>query len=83
MRETVDTLLRVWNFEFHSSVDVDIEWLDAVPGRVPTLEEKLPGCAFHPRCSFAQTLCAESLPKLATINSQHVARCHFAGELEL
>ena len=65
------------------SVDVDIEWLDAVPGRVPTLEEKLPGCAFHPRCSFAQTLCAESLPKLATINSQHVARCHFAGELEL
>lgn len=65
------------------SVDTDIEWLDAIPGRVPTLEEELSGCAFHPRCSFAQAICAEALPELATMNSQHAARCHYAGELEL
>ncbi|MFT4726762.1 MAG: ABC-type dipeptide/oligopeptide/nickel transport system ATPase component, partial [Granulosicoccus sp.] len=32
------------------SIDSDTEWLDAIPGRVPTLEEQLDGCAFHPRC---------------------------------
>jgi len=65
------------------SLDSDTEWLEAVPGRVPTLEEKLPGCAFHPRCSFAQSLCAEKLPELATVGTQHASRCHYAGELEL
>ena len=65
------------------SVDDDIEWLDAIPGRVPTLEEELSGCAFHPRCSFARQLCAESLPVLNSVASGHLARCHYAGELEL
>jgi len=70
------------------SIDSDSEWLDAVPGRVPTIEEELSGCAFHPRCSYAQALCAESLPELMNLNDQrdtpdHFARCHFAQDLEL
>lgn len=65
------------------SIDVDIEWLDAIPGRVPTLEEDVSGCAFHPRCAFAQALCTEVLPDLQNIKPQHVARCHYASELKL
>lgn len=65
------------------SVDADVEWLDAIPGRVPTLEENLPGCAFHPRCLYVQPLCAEALPELTSVNNQHSVRCHFAGELKL
>jgi oligopeptide/dipeptide ABC transporter ATP-binding protein len=65
------------------SIDSDIEWLDAIPGRVPTLEEQLDGCAFHPRCSFAKAQCSKELPGLVSLKSQHLSRCHFAGELPL
>ncbi|MBX2880954.1 MAG: ABC transporter ATP-binding protein [Granulosicoccus sp.] len=65
------------------SIDNDSEWLDAIPGRVPGLDEHLPGCAFHPRCAFAQPACVENLPDLANISGQQKVRCHYAGELEL
>lgn len=65
------------------SLDADIEWLDAIPGRVPTLDEDLSGCAFHPRCSYAQSMCGEVLPDLLNVKRQHAARCHFATELKL
>lgn len=65
------------------SVDSDTEWLDAIPGRVPTLEEQLDGCAFHPRCAFAKAQCSNNLPDLLSLKGQHQSRCHFAGELLL
>ncbi|MFK7889859.1 MAG: ABC transporter ATP-binding protein [Granulosicoccus sp.] len=65
------------------SINQDSEWLDAIPGRVPVLDEQLPGCAFHPRCAYAQPPCSETMPELATISGQQKVRCHYAGELEL
>ena len=65
------------------SIDSDTEWLDAIPGRVPTLEEELNGCAFHPRCAFAKARCSTELPELNKFNDEHLSRCHFAGELPL
>jgi len=65
------------------AVDSEIEWLDTIPGRVPTLEEKIEGCAFHPRCRFAKAQCEDTIPTALVSDTRHLVRCHFAGELEL
>jgi len=65
------------------AIDSETEWLDSIPGQVPMIEEKLSGCAFHPRCAFSQAKCTDTLPKALIMNRNHMARCHFAGELEL
>ena len=41
------------------------------------------GCAFHPRCRYAQAICATTTPPLAEIAPGHVAACHFARDLSL
>jgi len=61
-------------------VDRDVEWLEAIPGRVPTLEETLTGCAFHPRCALATDLCAQTAPQTTQFKPGHNVQCHFAGK---
>ena len=41
------------------------------------------GCGFHPRCRYAQPLCARSVPPLADAGGGHLAACHYAGQLSL
>jgi peptide/nickel transport system ATP-binding protein len=41
------------------------------------------GCAFHPRCPYAQPRCAVEEPALRDMGNGRLARCHFAGELDL
>jgi len=45
------------------------------------------GCAFHPRCRYAQDRCRQETPALVNIadadKPAHQAACHFAEELEL
>lgn len=45
------------------------------------------GCAFHPRCQYAQDRCRQEMPTLANIagagESTHQSACHFAEKLEL
>lgn len=41
------------------------------------------GCAFHPRCPYAQPRCAAEEPALRDMGNGRLARCHFAGEIEL
>ena len=45
------------------------------------------GCAFHPRCRYAQDLCREERPELTNVAAEgrpeHLAACHFAEELQL
>ena len=62
-------------------VDRDVEWLEAIPGRVPTLEEDLTGCAFHPRCALATELCASSVPATSEFKPGHAVQCHFPGKV--
>ena len=57
--------------------DMDIEHLDSIPGAVPSAEEQITGCPFHPRCSFSENLCRESEPLITEIKPGHTLRCHF------
>ncbi len=59
-------------------IDRDIEWLKAIPGRVPTINEKLAGCAFNPRCNIAENICTTCDPEQITLHDDHYVRCHFA-----
>ena len=59
------------------ALDQDVEWLDAIPGRVPTLDEAVTGCAFHPRCFAAQGACRTEDPGAAAVSPTHFVRCHF------
>jgi len=62
-------------------IDNDIEWLNAIPGQVPRLDALPPGCAFQPRCQYAQTIC-NSVPPNTWIDKEHTVRCHFATQLQ-
>ena len=52
-------------------------------GDVPSPANPPPGCVFHPRCRYAQDICQIEAPPMLEIAPGHVARCHFAQELEL
>ncbi len=41
------------------------------------------GCAFHPRCRYAQKRCHTETPQLRQIRDKHWVSCHFAEELQL
>jgi peptide/nickel transport system ATP-binding protein len=52
-------------------------------GEIPNPANPPAGCAFHPRCLYAQERCHTETPTLRTISPGHVAACHFAEELDL
>ena len=52
-------------------------------GDVPSPANPPSGCVFHPRCRYAKEICQEETPPLVEIGPGHVARCHFADELDL
>jgi peptide/nickel transport system ATP-binding protein len=41
------------------------------------------GCAFHPRCRYAQARCYTERPVLRQTQGGHFTACHFAEELKL
>lgn len=41
------------------------------------------GCAFHPRCLYAQKICSDDKPALREIIPGHFVACHFAESLDL
>jgi len=45
-------------------------------GEVPSPVTPPKGCAFHPRCSLADTICFQQLPDLLEIMPGHFVRCH-------
>ncbi len=52
-------------------------------GEIPSPIDPPSGCAFHPRCQYAQALCAESHPEWREISPNHFVACHFAESLQL
>jgi peptide/nickel transport system ATP-binding protein len=52
-------------------------------GDVPNPANPPPGCAFHPRCRYAQDICRTTTPELREVGPGQVAACHFADELAL
>ena len=52
-------------------------------GEVPSPSNPPSGCYFHPRCRYAQDICAHEAPPLVNVTSGHQAACHFADQLSL
>ena len=51
------------------------EKLEAIPGQVPSAGVFPNGCRFHPRCSVAESSCADVPPLLKSIGSGRLVRC--------
>jgi peptide/nickel transport system ATP-binding protein len=49
--------------------------LTSIPGGPPSLLDLPAGCAFRPRCAFAEDDCATTDPELALMTKGHVAAC--------
>lgn len=47
--------------------------LIAIQGAPPTPRRIPPGCAFHPRCRYAQASCREAIPPLVPVNGRALA----------
>ena len=54
-----------------------------LPGEVANPADPPSGCYFHPRCRYAQEICAAETPEWNEVTPGHFAACHFADELEL
>jgi oligopeptide transport system ATP-binding protein len=54
--------------------------LRPIAGSPPSMIQPPSGCRFHPRCPYAEELCAFSEPTLLGVGAHHHARCHFAAE---
>jgi len=52
-------------------------------GDVPSPIDPPPGCAFHPRCRYAEPICSEQIPPLRDFGDHHFAACHLAEKLKL
>jgi oligopeptide transport system ATP-binding protein len=66
-------------------LDTDLERLEPIPGQPPSLVNRPPGCAFHPRCaqSRGRAVCRTDIPELRPFGEggDHRSACHFAEEL--
>jgi oligopeptide transport system ATP-binding protein len=51
--------------------------LATIPGQPPILSQIPAGCTFHPRCSWAQSICTTEEPELLTVAMGRHSRCHF------
>ncbi|MFH0963098.1 MAG: oligopeptide/dipeptide ABC transporter ATP-binding protein [Planctomycetota bacterium] len=52
-------------------------------GEVPDPADVPPGCAFHPRCRYAQDVCRTQRPPLRNLSDARSVSCHFAEQLNL
>ena len=66
-------------------LDADQERLEPIPGQPPSLVNRPPGCAFHPRCVHSQgrEVCRTDIPELRIFGKggEHRSACHFSDEL--
>jgi peptide/nickel transport system ATP-binding protein len=52
--------------------------LQEIPGVVPSLKKKIPGCVFASRCAHATDLCTRIAPALEEKAPGHFVACHYA-----
>ncbi|GAA4923146.1 peptide/nickel transport system ATP-binding protein/oligopeptide transport system ATP-binding protein [Stackebrandtia albiflava] len=62
-------------------LDVKGQRLEVIAGLPPVLTDIPPGCAFAPRCGYAQDVCRTERPPLSTVTAGRSAACHFASEV--
>jgi peptide/nickel transport system ATP-binding protein len=61
-----------------SSLNGDTTKLAEIPGVVPSLKQRIPGCVFASRCAFAQDICRTIAPAIELKAPGHLVACHFA-----
>ena len=61
-----------------SSLTGETERLAEIPGLVPSLKQKIQGCVFAGRCSYATDFCRKVAPALELKAPGHLAACHSA-----
>jgi peptide/nickel transport system ATP-binding protein len=61
-----------------SSLTGETERLAEIPGLVPSLKQKIQGCVFAGRCSYATDFCRKVAPALELKAPEHLAACHYA-----
>ena len=54
-----------------------------LPGDMPSPINPPTGCHFHPRCRYAEKMCANELPEYRNLGSEHFVSCHLADRLSL
>jgi oligopeptide transport system ATP-binding protein len=59
-----------------------IQRLDPITGSPPSPARIPPGCAFHPRCSFARDRCSSDVPPLERVNELRGSACHYWEEVK-
>lgn len=52
-------------------------------GDVPSPVDPPPGCYFHPRCPYVQSICSQEEPEFKDHGGDHYVSCHFADSLKL
>src|SRR5574344_1207498 len=50
--------------------------LSVIEGQPPSLQQKILGCPFNPRCQFATDICKNEIPKIKEISKNHFCACH-------
>lgn len=60
------------------SISGEPEPLREIPGLVPSLSNLPPGCAFAPRCGFADEPCRTNLPRYQQLRPGHHVACWHA-----
>ncbi len=50
--------------------------LVSIEGEVPSLSHRPPGCEFHTRCSYAESICRVESPEILPLKNGHLVRCH-------
>jgi peptide/nickel transport system ATP-binding protein len=51
-----------------------------IPGLAPSLLRLPTGCAFHPRCGYAQAVCSTTRPAVDTLPDGRIVTCHVFGK---
>ena len=57
-------------------IDVTVDRLPAIPGRVPQPTDRSAGCYFTPRCPKAMDVCGIEQPQDTHLGDRHYAACH-------
>ena len=52
------------------------EFLVSIEGEVPSLANRPPGCEFHTRCSYAESICRIEPPEMLPLSDGRLVRCH-------
>jgi peptide/nickel transport system ATP-binding protein len=56
--------------------------MNSIPGSPPDLLDPPKGCRFHPRCTYAKTICKEQEPAMTKMRGkEHLVACHLYGSI--